>query len=63
MQRIREVKFSRQQKHPLLEKFAASISPFAWEKITENMKYMRKSYDFQYHQVFLVVIRITYDAK
>nr|CAH0102689.1 unnamed protein product [Daphnia galeata] len=50
MQRIREVKFSRPQKHPLLEKFAASISPFAWEKITENMKYMRKSYDFQYHQ-------------
>ncbi|KAK4024393.1 hypothetical protein OUZ56_009815 [Daphnia magna] len=50
MQKIREVKFSRQRKHPLLEKFAASISPFAWGKITENMKYMRKSYDFKYHQ-------------
>lgn len=51
MQKIREVKFPRQGKHPFLKKFAASISPFAWEKIKEDMKYMKESYDFKYHQV------------
>jgi hypothetical protein len=34
MLRIREVKFPRQRR----KKFAASISPFAWLKITEIMK-------------------------
>nr|CAH0109598.1 unnamed protein product [Daphnia galeata] len=45
-QKIREVRFSTQSKPELITKFAESISPFAWNKLENEIKIMRKNYHF-----------------
>ncbi|KZR97298.1 Uncharacterized protein APZ42_007911, partial [Daphnia magna] len=46
-QNIRDLRFATKSKHPLLKKFAESVSPYAWSKREEEIKIMKKkSYDF-----------------
>jgi hypothetical protein len=45
-QKIREVRFSTQSKPELIQKFAESISPFAWNKLENEIKIMKKNYHF-----------------
>lgn len=45
-QNIRELRFSKKSKHPLLQNYAKSISPYAWTKVEGEMKIMKKTYDF-----------------
>ncbi|EFX80068.1 hypothetical protein DAPPUDRAFT_319032 [Daphnia pulex] len=51
---IREVKFSKKEKHPLLKKFADTISPFAWGHLEAELKIMKANFNFEsstYHIV------------
>ncbi|KZS02125.1 Uncharacterized protein APZ42_000964, partial [Daphnia magna] len=43
---IREVKFSKKEKHPLLKRFADIISPFACGHLEEELKIMKATYNF-----------------
>ncbi|KZS04587.1 Uncharacterized protein APZ42_032442 [Daphnia magna] len=45
-QRIQELRFSVQKKHPAVSKCADSISPFPWSLLNKEMKIMEKNYDF-----------------
>lgn len=61
-QKIREVRFSTQSKPELITKFAESISPFAWNKLENEIKIMRKNYHFildNVSQIKLISLRST----
>ena len=45
-QKLREVRFDTKRHHPFLLKFASSISPFARKKVENEVKIMKKNYDF-----------------
>jgi hypothetical protein len=48
---IREVKFSKKEKHPLIKKFADTISPFAWGHLEAELKIMKENYNFVLNEV------------
>ena len=50
-QNIRELRFSTTEKPELIRKFAESIFRFAWSKLQNEMKIMRKKYDFVLDEV------------
>jgi hypothetical protein len=50
-QNIRELRFATKSKHPLLQNFANSISPYAWRKLEGELKIMKTQYDFIFNEV------------
>ncbi|EFX65973.1 hypothetical protein DAPPUDRAFT_116791 [Daphnia pulex] len=49
-QNIKELQFSTKSKHPLLQNFANSISPYAWRKLEGELKIMKNQYDFIFNK-------------